>query len=68
MHSLEVHADQLGLSATNFVQWELLSDEDTEWTLLYHQWYPQRFLLPIPKLHSILAVSNLLTHNNLAIS
>ena len=35
----------------------------------YHQqqnkWYPQRFYVPISKLDSILAIPNLLVHNNL---
>ena len=38
-------------------------------TLMYHQqqnkWYPKGFHLPISKLHSILAVANLIAHNDI---
>ena len=43
-------------------EWSPTSDE------LYHQqqnkWYPQWCLLPISKLHSILAIANLILFNN----
>ena len=39
---------------------------------MYHEnqnkWFPKRVSLPISKLHSILAIPNLLAHNNVTIS
>ena len=41
-------------------------------TILYHQqqnkWYTQSVYLPISKLHSNLAIANLIVHNNITIS
>ena len=33
-----------------------------------NKWYPKGAYLPISKVHSILAVANLLAHNNMTIS
>ena len=41
-------------------------------SVTYHKqqnkWYPKGVFLPISKLHSILAVANLLVHNNMTMS
>ena len=49
-----------------------LHKSDENFCLMYHQqqnkWYPKGFHLLISKLHSILALLNLLGHNNITIS
>ena len=41
-----------------------------DWRVKYHRqqnkWYPKRVFLPISKLHSILAIANLLAHNDVS--
>ena len=52
------------------VLYELIRSEGDLRPIIYHRqqniWYPQRWLFALWKLHSTLAVSNLLAHNNIS--
>ena len=59
------------LSRLGFLHFSRFMHNGTVLYEMYHQqenkWYPQGFLLPISKLHFILAAQNLLAHNNITI-